>query len=109
MEWSRLEGAQYVSLAPGVAECIAPYLAVAPWEIDELVVDLARWPDEIRPAPRKGRNGQLIAGDPVLLGASDDGLLLSGSVSTVHGAVLVRWECIHDVQVLRRALQPPSS
>jgi hypothetical protein len=65
------------------------------------VVDLSIWPAKIRPAPRKAWDGRLIAGDPMLLDATDDGLLFaSGSGSA--GEVLVPWREVRDVQVLGR-------
>ena len=75
MSESRLHGMQYVRLAPGVAERIAPYLGVAANQIRELVLDLDVWPDEIQRSPLRGRDGRLIEGDPVLLDASEAGLI----------------------------------
>lgn len=101
MNLSMLHGAQYVRLAPGAAEAIAPYLGSAPADIDELLLDLLDWPEEIRPVPRPARDGRLIAGDPVLLGASDAGILLARrSALDPSGSVLVTWTDVRDVQVL---------
>jgi hypothetical protein len=104
MNWNRLHGVQYVRLAPGVAQRVAPYVGVDPAQIDELVLDLPVWPEEIRPSPLVGRNGLLIAGDPILLDATDAGLLLAGGApqrsETATRAVLVPWEDIRNVQVL---------
>lgn len=102
MEWNRLRGIQYVRLALGAAERVAPYLGATPGEIDELVIDLPVWPEEIRPSPRKGWDGRLIAGDPLLLDATDEGLLFAGNSAA---GVLVRWDQVRDVQVIGLARQ----
>ena len=107
MERSRLHGVQYVRLAPGAAERVAPYVGAAPEEIDELVLDLPIWPEEIRPSPRKSRDGRLIAGDPVLMDATDAGLVLAGR-SEASGHVLIRWEEVRDVQVLGGVAASPT-
>jgi hypothetical protein len=99
MDWNRLQGLHYVRLAPGTAERVAPYLGVAAGEIDELVLDLPLWPREVRPIPRKGWNGQLIAGDPLLLDATDAGLVLAGAGGEEAG-VLVPWEDVRTVQAV---------
>ena len=59
MDWSRLRGEQYVRLTVEAAEAIAPFLGVAPDQIEELALDLADWPEEIRPSPLRGRDGRL--------------------------------------------------
>jgi hypothetical protein len=102
MEPMRLYGVQYVRLAPGAAERIAPYLGVAAGEVHELVMDLDEWPDEVRPQPIRARDGRLLAGDPVLLDATDDGLVLAGSPSgrPDGAAVLVPWDRAGTVHVL---------
>ena len=105
MNWVRLHGVQYIRLAPGAAERVAPYLRTSPEEIRELVLDLAVWPVGIRPAPLKGRDGRLIAGDPVLLDANEAGLLLAGGPDGHGEPVLVRWEEIRSLQILGRMEQ----
>jgi hypothetical protein len=100
---SRLEGAQYVRLAPGAAQAIAPYAGADPDQIEELVLDLRQWPEEIRPLPLKTRDGLRVAGDPILIGASDDGLLFarsSGARPAREEGVFVRWGDVLDMQVL---------
>ena len=103
MDSTRLHGVQYVRLAPGAAERIAPYLGATPGEIRELVLDLALWPEGIRPAPLKSRDGRLIAGDPLLLDAIDAGLLFARGSDTSGDPVLVRWEDIASLHILGRS------
>jgi hypothetical protein len=100
MDLSRLYGVQYVRMAPGAAEAVAPYLGVPADEVRELVVDVAVWPEAVRPAPLRAQDGRLIAGDPFLLGANNEGLVLAGR----DGGVLLRWTEIRDVQVLGHSL-----
>ncbi len=102
MDPMRLYGVQYVRLAPGAAERVAPYLGVTPDKVHELVIDLEVWPDEVRPRPVRARDGRLLAGDPILLDATDDGLVLAGSAMDRHttSAVLVSWEQAGRVGVL---------
>ena len=104
MAWTRLRGLQYVRLAPGAAERVAPYLGVAPDRIVELVLDVPTWPDAICPAPRMSRDGRLIAGDPLLVDAIEAGLLFAGAADSTDAPasdpVLVPWNEISDVQVL---------
>lgn len=110
MQWSTLRGAQYVRLAAGAGERVARYLGVAPEEIEELLLDLESWPEAIHPQPRKGRDGRLIAGDPVLLDACDAGLLLgNGPGPLARAAVLVPWEAVQSVQVLGRLDEQPGA
>jgi hypothetical protein len=99
-----LEGPQYVQLAPGAAQAIAPYLDLDPGEIGELVLDVDDWPDQIRPSPRIARDGRLIAGDPVLVGAEPLGLLIASGPRPAgeSGPVLIAW---HRIRVLE-ALPP---
>jgi len=100
---SRLEGVQYVRLAPGAAQAVAPYAGTSAEQIEELVLDLRAWPDEIRPAPLRARNGWRVAGDPILVDACDDGLLFSPGSSTRpshENPILVRWSDVLDMQVL---------
>ncbi len=99
-----LEGTQYVRLANGAAEALAPYLGAKPSLIGELVLELTVWPRAIRPTPRRARDGRLIAGDPVLLDVDDSGLLLSGDTSAT-GAVLVPWDAVRVLDVLPRIRQ----
>jgi hypothetical protein len=100
---SRLQGVQYVRLAPGAAQAVAPYAGAAPDQIEELVLDLRAWPEEIRPKPLPARNGLRVAGDPVLVDASDDGLFFAREANGQAPAeepVLVRWGDVLDMQVL---------
>ncbi|HEX6510605.1 MAG TPA: hypothetical protein VF221_23495 [Chloroflexota bacterium] len=103
MDVHRLHGVQYVRLAPGAAERVAPYLGVAPKDVHELVLDLPVWPAEIRPKPIRARDGRLLAGDPVLLDANESGLLLAGSLASSRdsAAVLVPWDEAGEVYPLR--------
>jgi len=101
MDWSRLRGEQYVRLTVEAAEAIAPFLGVAPDQIEELALDLADWPEEIRPSPLRGRDGRLIAGDPVLIGASSAGLLFAPDSSS-RDPVLVEWRQVRSARVLGR-------
>ena len=101
----QLEGPQYVQLAPGAAQAIAPYLDLDPGMIGELVLDVDQWPDQIHPSPRLARDGRLIAGDPVLVGAEPLGLLIAAGPrpgGDDGGPVLIAW---HRVRVLE-ALPP---
>lgn len=102
MDPTRLYGVQYIRLAPGAAERVAPYLGVSPQEVHELVLDLDVWPEEIRPRPIRARDGRLLAGDPVLIDANECGLVLAGSATSggEQGAVLVPWGDAGDVDVL---------
>lgn len=101
MNLDRLQGPQYVRLVLGVAERIAPFVGVPAAEIGELWVDLEEWPDEIQPAPLRGLNGKLIAGDPVLLDATAAGLLFhAGRGAAGDGMVLVRWAAVESMDVL---------
>jgi hypothetical protein len=99
---SRLKGVQYVRLAPGAAQAVAPYAGAAPDQIEELVLDLRVWPEEIRPVPKRARDGRRVAGDPILVGAGEDGLLFArgGGRSPDQTTVLVRWSEVLDMQVL---------
>jgi hypothetical protein len=100
---SKLHGVQYVRLAPGAAQAVAPYAGAAPDQIEELVLDLKAWPEDIRPAPLPTRDGLHVAGDPVLVHASDDGLFFAREAnggSPAEEPVLVRWSDVLDMQVL---------
>jgi hypothetical protein len=103
MDPTRLYGVQYVRLAPGAAERVAPYLGVAPKDVHELVLNLDVWPEGIRPQPIRARDGRLLAGDPVLIDANERGLVLAGSVTSERDseAVLVLWGEAGEVSVLR--------
>jgi hypothetical protein len=102
MDLNRLHGVQYVRLAPGAAERVAPYLGVAAQDVHELVLDLESWPAELRPKPVQARDGRLLAGDPVLLDANDVGLVLAGSLPPSRDGppVVVTWDEAGEVQVL---------
>jgi hypothetical protein len=100
MDLSRLHGLQYVCLAPGAAEAMARYLDVTPDAIGELALDLQNWPEEIHPTPRRARDGRLIAGDPLLLDAGDDGLLFARDGTTGGKPVLVPWADVRLLDVL---------
>ena len=102
MDPTRLYGVQYVRLAPGAAERVAPYLGVAPKDVHELVMDLDVWPEGIRPRPIRARDGRLLAGDPVLIDANERGLVLAGSAASgrENGSVLVPWGDAGEVGVL---------
>jgi hypothetical protein len=89
-------------LAPGAAEAVAPYLGLPAQSICELVLELSPWPDGVRPAPRPGRDGWLIAGDPVLLDATADGLVLARGDGTPGCGVLVGWDRVRHLEALRR-------
>src|SRR5438270_13042201 len=103
MDLNRLHGAHYVRLAPGAACAVAPYIGADPGEIEELLLDLAHWPVEIKPPPLRALDGRLIAGDPVLAHADDRGLwFLAGSTIDPRRAVPVPWSDVRDVQVLGR-------
>jgi hypothetical protein len=100
---SRLQGIQYVRLAPGAAQAVAPYAGASPDQIEELVLDLRTWPEEIRPRPLPARDGLRVAGDPVLIDAGDDGLYFAREAngrSAAEEPVLVRWSDVLDMQVL---------
>lgn len=103
MDPTRLYGVQYVRLAPGAAERVAPYLGVAPKDVHELVLNLDVWPEEIRPQPIRARDGRLLAGDPVLIDANERGLVLAGSATSGKDSdsVLVLWGEAGAVDVLR--------
>jgi hypothetical protein len=101
MDLSRLYGLQYVRIAPDVAETLSQYLGVPVHEGEELAVTLEVWPREIRPAPLRARDGRLIAGDPVLLGANDRGLVFD----SIDGhTTVVPWSDIVELQVLGRPI-----
>lgn len=102
MDPSRLYGVQYVRLAPGAAERVAPYLGVAPKDVHELVVNLDIWPEGIQPRPIRARDGRLLAGDPVLIDANERGLVLAGSAASGPDdeSVLVPWGEAGEVGVL---------
>ncbi|GAC1322001.1 MAG: hypothetical protein NVS2B16_02310 [Chloroflexota bacterium] len=109
MGWSRLQGEQYVRLGPGAADAVAPYVGVVPTQIDELLLDISPWPEQIWPAPVRGWDGRLIAGDPVLLDANDDGLFFAAGRSTCH-TVFVDWQQVQRVEVvgcLQRHVEAP--
>ena len=99
MTRSRLQGEQYVRLAPGAAKAVAPYLGVEPTQIDELLIDLCTWPEHIRPAPIRGWDGRLIAGDPILVDANDAGLTFAAGRSS-HSTVSVRWTQVRSIHVV---------
>lgn len=103
MDPTRLYGVQYVRLAPGAAERVAPYLGVAPTDVHELVLDLDVWPEGIRPQPIRARDGRLLAGDPVLIDANERGLVLAGSIANGRDSesVLVPWRDAGEVAILR--------
>jgi hypothetical protein len=102
MDPHRLYGVQYVRLAPGAAERVAPYLGVAPKDVHELVLNLEVWPERIRPRPVRARDGRLLAGDPVLIDANERGLVLAGSAASESDgeSVLVSWRDAGEVGVL---------
>jgi hypothetical protein len=102
MDPTRLYGVQYVRLAPGAAERVAPYLGVAPKDVLELVVNLDVWPEGIRPRPIRARDGRLLAGDPVLIDANERGLVMAGDPASgrEHKSVLVSWGDAGEVGVL---------
>src|SRR5947209_16564685 len=97
MDLSRLYGVQYVRMARGAADTLVPYLDVPLHEGDELAVTLDVWPQSIRAEPQRAQDGRLIAGDPVLLRASDEGLVFDSGDG--HEA-LVLWAEVKDIQVL---------
>jgi hypothetical protein len=102
MDPTRLYGVQYVRLAPGAAERVAPYLGVAPTDVHELVIDLDVWPEGIRPRPIRACDGRLLAGDPVLIDANERGLVLAGAAASGRDdeSVLVPWGDAGKVGVL---------
>jgi hypothetical protein len=101
MDSSRLRGEQYVRLAAGAAEAIAPFLGVTADQIEELALDLLEWPLEVRPSPVRGHDGRLIAGDPILVAASATGLFFASADGAVS-PVLVEWRRVRSARVLRR-------
>jgi hypothetical protein len=105
MNLSGLYGMQYVRVAPDAAEDLAGFLGVAAAWIDELVIDLVAWPDEVRPAPRTARDGRLIPGDPLLLGATDLGLLFARRAPEHGPPVLVDWETVRYLDVVGRPIR----
>lgn len=102
MDPTRLYGLQYVRLAPGAAERVAPYLGVAPKDVHELVLNLDVWPEEIRPQPVRARDGRLLAGDPVLIDANERGLILAGTAVSGRESesVFVPWGDAGEVGIL---------
>ncbi len=94
-----LRGEQYVQLAPGVAETLAPHVGMSAETICELALDLAYWPHDIAVMPRRSREGRLVAGDPLLLAVGQEGLSFAAWRNRV---VLVRWTQVRGVRVLRR-------
>lgn len=98
-----LRGEQYVQLAPGVADILALHLGMSPESIRELALDLTCWPDDVVAVPRRGRDGRLIAGDPLLVAISQEGLYLA---AWRNRAILVRWTQVRGVRVLRRVARP---
>src|SRR4051812_35420798 len=94
-----LDGVRYVRLAPGAAEAVAPYLDMTPDEGGELVLGLERWPEEIRPVPLRALDGRLLEGDPYLLDAGKEGLVLAGA-PVGRLAVLVRWNQVIELRVI---------
>jgi hypothetical protein len=97
-----LAGEQYVRLAAGADQAVAPYLGVPAAEIAELLIELRQWPGAIRPQPRPGRDGILLAGDPLLVDAGMEGLVFAGT--SPDQRVVVPWDCVLSVQVLRRSM-----
>lgn len=102
MDLNTLRGIQYVRLAPNAAAAVAPYLGLDPAEIDELVLDILIWPAQVRPVPLRARDGRLVAGDPVLLGADDRGLVFAAHPDPV----VVPWQEIRHLEVLGVIRQP---
>lgn len=96
MDCNPLRGIQYVRLAPNAAGAVAPYLGLDPTGIDELVLDIPIWPAQVRPIPLPARDGRLVAGDPMLVGADDRGLLFAACPEPV----LVPWQEIRQLEVL---------
>lgn len=86
-----------MQLAPGVAEVLAPRLGTTPDTIQELALDLTAWPDDVSTVSRRGRDGRLIAGDPLLVAVSQEGLYFATWRNCV---VLVRWTQVRGVRVL---------
>lgn len=94
-----LRGEQYVRLAPGVAESVGPRLGLRPDGIRELALDLAHWPEEVATPSRRGHDGRLIAGDPLLVAVSPAGLHFA---ARQNQTVLVRWQEVRSVRALRQ-------
>lgn len=103
MDLGRLSGPQYVRLAPGAAESVAPYVGIPAAEIEEFVLDLESWPESIRPVPLRALDGRLIAGDPLLLAASPQGLVFAGREAGGDERVVIRWDDVRELRVLERA------
>lgn len=102
MDFGKLSGPQYVRLAPGAADEIVPYLGVRSEWIDELLLDLTAWPEEVRPTPRAALDGRLIPGDPLLVGANDGGLLFARRGPAGSDPVLVDWASVRYLDVVGR-------
>src|SRR5689334_6280188 len=101
MDWGRLRGEQYVRLTAAAAAAIAPFVGIPADQIEELALDLADWPEDIRPSPLKGRDGRLIAGDPMLVDVSDAGLFFAPEKAS-RPPILVKWRFVNNVRVLGR-------
>jgi hypothetical protein len=100
MDLSRLYGIQYVRLGPGAATARARQTGLAVDDGDELVVSMDVWPEAVRPAPLRARDGRLIAGDPVLLDATAGGLVFEGAIE--RREVMVDWDQVRELQVVGR-------
>jgi hypothetical protein len=97
MDLSRLNGVQYVRVAPQAIDALARHFEMEMTERDELVVLLDDWPHTIQPTPLRAKDGRLIAGDPIVLDVTTDGLVFDGKESA---RVLVRWADIREIHVL---------
>jgi hypothetical protein len=98
MDSSRLYGVQYARVAPDAIAPLTSYLGVHLGERDELIVTVEVWPESIRPAPLRARDGRLIAGDPLVIDATPRGLVFHGADGQ---SVLVVWADIRELQALR--------
>ena|SRR5438105_15686171 len=101
MSGNALRGEQYVRLAAEATRAIGPYLHVPGDEIEELIVELEPWPVDVQPPPRPGRNGLLVAGDPLLLDANDAGLVFAARLPDQK--ILVPWTHVKSVHILPRS------
>jgi hypothetical protein len=97
MDMSRLYGMHYARLAADAAASLSAHLGTTLGARDELAITLDVWPAAIQPEPLRALDGRLIAGDPLVLGATDVGILFEG---LGEEAVLVPWADVRDLRIV---------